>query len=235
MKKPEKNTLIFLGDIHGEWSSLARKIEEQSIKNAYIVQVGDFGVGFKHPLNEEAALHRLNECLETNNIDLFAIRGNHDSPKFFATKNHPYNCHNITFLPDYSELEILGKRIFLAGGAVSIDRLWRVEGKSYWSDEAFKFNDQFPFDNREFDIVVTHTRPPESGIFLSKKGIEPFLKADSNLEKDINQENTEMSKLYKKLSHVKEWIFGHFHDSETKFIGETKFKLLNIDEFYEQR
>jgi len=227
MSKP----IIFLGDIHGEWLLTWLKIERLGIKNAYIIQVGDFGIGFRHKKNEEAALHRLNECLIENNIEMYALRGNHDDPKFFERQNNPYGCSNITFLSDYSELEIGGQKILLIGGAISIDRIYRVEDKSWWRGEPFLFDENFNYG--KYDIIATHTRPTESGIYLSKKGISAFLDKDKDLSADIDKENAEMSKLYNSILPPKFWVFGHFHDSLTTKVGETTFKLLGIDEFWE--
>jgi len=42
--------------------------------------------------------------------------------------------------------------------------------------------------------------------------------------------------LYEKLiktNNIGHWFYGHFHDSNTDYIDDTKFVLLDILEFYE--
>lgn len=221
--------LYFLGDIHGEFESIARKIHQRNIENAYIVQVGDFGIGFLHPQKEKNKLSILNEVLRKRNIQMYAIRGNHDDPSFFRLINNPYELSNITLLPYYSEINLAGKNILLVGGAVSVDRIFRKEGVSWWRDETFVFDENFLY--QQYDIVVTHSRPMESGLFLGFKNIGAFLQEDKSLEKSLKQEGELISKLYDKVKGVPNWYFGHFHESSESHFNGTKFKALGIDEF----
>lgn len=227
----KRKQLLFLGDIHGQFESIAQKIEKLGIENAYIIQVGDTGFGFLDPKKEAQKTKILNNVLVSQDIEMFMMRGNHCDPSFFKIINHPYGHSNITLLPDYSELNINGLNILLIGGAISIDRIYRVEDKSWWRGEPFLFDENFNYG--KYDIIATHTRPTESGIYLSKKGISAFLDKDKDLSADIDKENAEMSKLYNSILPPKFWVFGHFHDSLTTKVGETTFKLLGIDEFWE--
>ncbi len=38
--------IYFIGDIHGEFKELARRLEVRKIRDSQLVQVGDFGFGF---------------------------------------------------------------------------------------------------------------------------------------------------------------------------------------------
>ncbi len=42
MNKP----IYLLGDIHGKWDIINNWIDKFEIKDSYIIQVGDFGIGF---------------------------------------------------------------------------------------------------------------------------------------------------------------------------------------------
>lgn len=224
-----KTSLYFLGDIHGEFESIAKKIQQLKIENAHIVQVGDFGLGFLHPHKEKSKLSILNEVLKKYNIQMWAIRGNHDKPSFFAERNNPYDLSNIILLPDYSEINLAGKNILLAGGAVSVDRIFRKEGVSWWRDEGFVFDENFSY--KKYDVVVTHSRPIESGLFFSFSNIREFLQEDKTLESSLEEELALMSKFYEKVRGAPNWYFGHFHESAESFFDGTKFKALRIDEF----
>jgi DNA repair exonuclease SbcCD nuclease subunit len=227
-----KNKIILVGDVHGEWDTLKYNIKRYGYENAYIIQVGDFGVGFRHESEEKRNLFGLNKVLEENSCHLFAIRGNHDDPSRFKERNHPYDYENITLLPDYSELELLGKNILLIGGAVSIDRLFRVEGKSYWSNETFelKLEHEFPYKG-QYDLVVTHTRPGVCGAFKGFDNIKYWCDQDSDLIDDLIEESHKLNNLYD-LTKPKWWVGGHFHQSLTLSFESTTYRCLDIHEHY---
>ena len=229
-----KNKIILVGDVHAEWQHLKYSIDEvHQHENAYIIQVGDFGIGFHHESEEKRSLFSLNKVLEERNCHLFAIRGNHDNPSFFKERNHPYGYENITFLPDYSELDLLGKSILLVGGAVSVDRYCRLEGKSYWSGEEFvlKLEHEFPYKDRQYDLVITHTRPGICGAFKGFANIKIFCDQDYDLKNDLIEESQLVDYLYEHTK-PKDWIFGHFHKSNLVNYENTDFRCLDIHEHY---
>lgn len=226
----EKNKIILVGDIHGEFGSFRNKIKN-NISDAYIIQVGDFGLGFHKPNFYKDKFTWLNEVLVNNNCHLYVIRGNHDDPSYFAETNSPES--NITLLKDYSELELLNKKILLVGGAVSVDRRFRHEGKSWWSDEVFnlKLEDQFPYKDSQYDLVVTHTRPGVCGAFKGFDNIKYWCNQDPDLMDDLIKESEQVNYLYEKTK-PKNWIYGHFHQSDITNYEGTEFRCLNIDESY---
>ena len=223
-----KTSLYFLGDIHGEFESIAKKIQQLKIENAFIVQVGDTGFGFLPPEKEARKAKFLNDVLKAQNIHMFMIRGNHCDPSFFKTINHPYGQTNITLLPDCSEINLAGKNILLVGGAVSVDRIFRKEGISWWRDEVFVFDENFVY--QQYDIIATHSRPIESGLFLGYKNISTYLQEDKTLKESLEKESALMSQFYEKVKGTPVWYFGHFHQSTESFFNGTKFKALDIDE-----
>lgn len=228
-----KNKIILVGDVHGEWDTLKYNIKRYGYENADIIQVGDFGVGFRHESEEKRNLFGLNRVLEEKNCHLYACRGNHDSPSYFKKENHPYDYENITLLPDYSELDLLGKSILLVGGAISVDRCFRIEGKSYWSDEKFKLKleDEFPYKDRQYDLVVTHTRPGACGAFKSFDNIKYFCDHDPDLKNDLIEESQLVDHLYERVK-PKWWVGGHFHQSLTLSFENTTYRCLDIHEHY---
>jgi DNA repair exonuclease SbcCD nuclease subunit len=226
----EKNKIILIGDIHGEFGSLRNKIKN-NISDAYIIQVGDFGLGFHKPNFYKDKFTWLNDVLVDKNCHLYVIRGNHDDPSYFAETNSPES--DITLLKDYSELKLLGKSILLVGGAVSIDRRFRIEGVTWWSDEDFnlKLEHQFPYKDRQYDLVVTHTRPGVCGSFKGFDNIKHWCDQDSDLKNDLIEESQKLDYLYK-MTKPKYFYYGHFHQSLTVNYEDTEFRCLNIDEAY---
>lgn len=229
----EKNNIILVGDIHGEFSTLGYNIKKFH-EDSCIVQLGDFGIGFYRDGYYKNELTHLNKILKSKNCHLYAIRGNHDSPKWFKETNNPFNLSNITFLADYSELTLLQKNFLFVGGAVSVDRSFRKEGISYWNDEEFnlKLDNEFPYSEKQYDVVVTHTRPGVCGAFKGFDKINYWCDQDYDLREDLILESQKVDYLYEKTK-PKYWIFGHFHESLRLTYEKTEFRCLNIHEHWE--
>lgn len=230
----EKDKLLLLGDIHGSYNPLGYELKRKQVENAYIIQVGDFGMGFYKPNYYKTALALLNRDLVDKNNHLYAIRGNHDDPDYFKTTNNPFELSNITLLADYSELNLLDKSILCVGGAISVDRIDRVLGKSYWEEEPFKFNDRFPYKDRQYDAVITHTRPKCAGGPKNYDNIAYWLDRDDTLKDQLMIEADKVQKLYE-LTKPTKWFYGHFHESSIMEYEKTEFRCLDIDELYEYR
>lgn len=239
--------LLFLGDIHRNFNLVKYYVKSYDITNADIIQVGDFGVGFKKIDRDMEELKRVNNTLSINNVTLYAIRGNHDYKPYFD--NDPFNLSNIKLVKDYSVLSLSNHKILLMGGAISVDRVERIEGyrtgkykyRNWWSDESFELDIDKLKDVKDVDIVVTHSAPEfchpmntEGFGFLvdSKSKNDEYLKTDLLTERklitdafDIIQENNNITHHY----------YGHFHNSAFREINGVKHRLLNIEELWEER
>lgn len=227
-----KKNIFLCGDIHGEIFTFSYLIRERyKIKDSYIFQLGDFGMGFYKEDYYKDSLNRLNEKLQLDNNHLYVLRGNHDDPSYFKQTNNPFGYENITFLKDYSELNLLGLDILCIGGAISIDRQDRVEGRSYWKDEVFVYDENFDFNKKKYDVVLTHTRPKSCGAFKGFSNIAGWLKYDALLKDDLIKESEEVEKVYTKTK-PQQWMYGHFHQSNFYVDENTSFRCLDINEFY---
>lgn len=229
----EKDNIVLVGDIHGEYGTFRYDINRLH-QDAYIIQVGDFGVGFYKEEYYKEELFHVNKVLNDKNCHLYVVRGNHDLPSAFQITNNPFDYSNITFLADYSELELLGKSILLVGGAVSVDRRFRVEGRTWWSDEEFnlKLEHEFPYKDRQYDLVVTHTRPGVCGAFKGFDKIEYWCNQDYDLKNDLIEESQKLDYFYERTK-PKNWIYGHFHSSNLIPYNGTDFRCLNIHEHFQ--
>jgi len=241
--------VIHLGDIHGSFEWLKREVDRRQIGNndetAYIIQVGDFGIGF-NPKSDEDTLLNLNNFFKERNIILIAIRGNHDDPQFFKG-NHIYS--NLQLVPDYTVMDIYDNKYLFVGGAVSIDRKYRLSQdqkaagygssrKSYWFDELFYYDEEKLNNIFGINIVVTHTAPewchPDN-----RKGfgyfVDEFAYHDEELYSVLDRERADVTKMFKHLEQngcwIKEHYYGHFHSSHISMNGYCNHYLLNINEF----
>jgi UDP-2,3-diacylglucosamine pyrophosphatase LpxH len=228
--------IYLIGDVHGQYNSLLAQLIRRNIRNASLIQVGDFGAGLKR--NEEQELDLIKQFLSSQNSKLYVVRGNHDDPSYFAeTKTQG----NIIFLKDYSILDVDGKKIFLVGGAVSIDRKERVEGNSFWKDEIFQFKEdelnKLMRRVSKIDIVVTHSAPNEFLPNQIDETVLHFAERDENLLSDIAKERDEHSLL---MDHLQRqgalpefWYYGHFHKSLGGVFNGINYRALNTMEIFD--
>jgi Icc-related predicted phosphoesterase len=219
---------IILGDTHGEWKTVFYNIKQKDISNATIIHVGDVGVGFKKSEKEELeVLMRVNEFLAERNIEMLAIRGNHDNPDYF---NGSYRFSNLKLLADYTTLTLNDEQFMFVGGAISIDRHMRTDGLDYWSSEKFQFNED-RIKGQKCDVLVTHTAPKWLGL-NSKGPIQWHLNQDKNLWEELEQERQDMNYLYNRMQ-PKKFYCGHFHMRMEIMNEYTQARILNIHEMIE--
>jgi len=243
--------LIFLGDLHGNFNYVTWYIKAHKIKDAVIYQVGDFGIGFTNEYNDMNILDNLNKFLIEHNVHLYAIRGNHDNPKYFNGKFEKYFT-NLHLLADYTVVDIDGVKILGVGGAISIDRKFRlgemqqytkvgVIKELYWYDEPFVLNEDKLKEFDGIDIVVTHTAP-DFCMPINKVGfgtlVEHYALEDPTLKGELTEERNLVTKMYDILKEKNKpdfWFYGHFHNDWTANIEGTNYRLLNINEMYTYR
>ena len=196
---------------------------------------------------------------EANNRILF-IRGNHDNPAYFDGRTFAHK--RFLAIPDYSVVKANGHTILCIGGAVSVDRSYRLEAweqnqkklqkfgyKSndtdlltpnyYWSDEAPKFDKEILTQilvENTLDTVITHTAPSFCEL-QSKSGLGSWAVRDASLLYDVQQERSSMDAIFNALKgqSITHWCYGHFHQSWHSPIEGTLFKMLDIMELYEIR
>lgn len=230
----KKDRLFFLGDLHGNWKLIKYYVKTYGITNAYIIQVGDFGIGFKKEAVDEEYLEFINSKLEQFNVTLLVIRGNHDDPKPFTNNK---KLSNIEFLPDYTIRNLCGKNILFVGGAVSVDRNHRRMNQLGWFEgEKFVLDEERLYGAKDIDIVVTHSAPSFAFPIGFNQFVYDYAKEDDLLLKDMEVERNNLTKMYDILemkNEISHWYYGHFHKSIVDRFKHTEFRLLGIGELKE--
>lgn len=240
MANSAKRSLYFLGDVHGNWTYLEWVLSSsfKSFVDSDIIQVGDFGVGFRTLEQEMASLYELNDTLYTINAMLYVIRGNHDDPTYFSTNKLEFS--NIKFLKDYTVLNCSGKNILCVGGALSIDRVYRHHNNMHhFKGEEFNLNLELVPTNKKIDILVTHTAPT----FCYPTGVNnlvySFAVNDSTLLDDLTKERKLLTELFDYLkdtdNNITHHYYGHFHSDNVEWINDTKHVLIGINNFVDFR
>lgn len=154
--------ILLAGDWHGSFSQadkVIRHAKDEGIR--YILQLGDFGIWE----NDKPFLNQMQHLLGEWDMHLYFIDGNHENfPRLYEKKINEdgtrYVRDNITYIPrgyrwQWEEITFLA-----LGGAASIDKPFRREGKSWWPEEYLTEEDiltaQF---GGPVDVMFCHDSP----------------------------------------------------------------------------
>lgn len=220
----DKTNICFIGDLHGEFKSISGLMKRTELTDAIYIFAGDCGFGFEKEEHYNNIFNRLSKTARTLNSECIFIRGNHDNKDYFTTSK--INRKYFKLVPDYTILQTPTHNILCVGGAISIDRLYRMtiqaqnevkyayyhgcsyeiakqlSPKVYWPTEPPIYNEDILNEIKKsdilIDIVCTHTCPSFAQPIV-KKGIETWLNADPDLLDDINNERQVMDDIYNKL------------------------------------
>lgn len=234
--------MVILGDLHSNIAHLIYTLSRGILDNNSIIQVGDFGVGF---IGYDRDLHNLkilDEALGIHKVKLYIVRGNHDDPSYFkGDRKNELNeiLKNIIFVEDYEIHTIENKKVLFIGGAISIDRKMRVEGKSYWKDEGITVNNnkikEIIKQEESIDILITHSAPDFCDpIGYTSSLVRMYKQNDSELIEDLREERQNLSKIFDELDEIckfKYHFYGHFHKNNHQKIVNCNHFLVNIGEF----
>lgn len=239
-------SIYITGDIHGDitrFSELYIPNESELTEQDCIIVCGDFGLIWYN--KDDYKSYRIQQ----NNLDNLSARpykilfcdGNHENfneiYNYEAVEIYGGRAHkirdNIYHLMRGEIYDIEGKKIFVMGGAYSIDKYMRQENISWWEQE-LPNDDEYKNAvanikkaNNKVDYIISHTAPSE---IIKLMGFYP----------DIH--DAELTGFFDWLMYetdFKHWYFGHWHIDEPfdfKHYGKEKcfravyFDVLKIDE-----
>ena len=255
--KIDKPNVCFIGDIHGEFSSLQGLMKYTNFKDTVYIVCGDCGFGFNKKEYYSQIFNKLSRTASKMNCEFVFIRGNHDSREYFDKQLIHRKCFKT--IPDYSVIQTPNHNILCVGGAISIDRTYRFEvheqnaqkyarfhgcslnearklcQQVYWDNESCVYDEQalneLKLNNIKIDIVCTHTGPSFIKPF-GTENINGWLLKDKTLEIDIINERKTIDNIYYKLKEdehpLKYWFYGHFHFHNLEYVNDTKFVMLDM-------
>jgi len=211
--------IMVLGDTHGNIRAAKNAVAKaDSLDIDTIMQVGDFGL-WDHFLDGVQFLDELNTALWKNDQVLIWTDGNHENfdrlwwylennPK--TTNGHVFIRSQILYSPRGNSWYMHGRKFMTVGGAVSIDKDYRLaretqEGKSrtlWWDQEQLTQADMDAILGRNHgtvDYLFTHDCPTNA----------PFRERLKN-DPDSQMHRQKMDELGK---HIKPtlWFHGHMH------------------------
>lgn len=201
--------IYITGDTHGEYFDLMNRISEYRMKKDDIVIVcGDFGFVWDTP----AHCYDLAK-LTAQPVTIAFVDGNHEN--FDRLYKYPvvdWNggkahkvAENIYHLMRGQLFNIENKSFFTMGGAYSVDKAFRTEGKSWWKQE-LPDNDDYKTAEEtlkkcgyKVDYILSHTVPQS---VIHCLGIVP------------DEHDAELTGYFEWLygkAEFKKWFAGHFH------------------------
>lgn len=205
---------FLLGDIHGDTQVLHRAVDnylkpaKEQYPDARLIQLGDFGFA-----DSWAVLH----VSGYDPKDVQVIGGNHDNYDYLAKSAPPH------YLGDFGMIEGAEHPTFFVRGAWSIDKDYRIEGRSWWAEEELGMDAGY----RAFDmycevkprVVLSHDCPMT--VVHAIHGDVIPTRTGHLLQRMFDEHEPE------------QWLFGHHHVYFQRKIGGTDFRCVNINELVE--
>jgi hypothetical protein len=226
--------IVFAGDWHGNGPWAADMIRSAKNNGAdVIVQAGDTGFKFDHNF-----MRHLRRALTETEIELYFVDGNHDEhPQLFnkwkldengfgiPRFTNPVEVNRIHYVPRGHRWDWNGKTFMGLGGAVSVDRQWRVQGDSWWPEEQITPR-QFEYAMRpgKVDVMVCHD--------ICDSAELPNLRKSSGWPEDVLAESAEHRKIIQQVvDQVQPELFvhGHFHVRYDQMVGSMRVLSLDMD------
>lgn len=200
--------ILFCGDSHCDFMFLHARLEkakENMIEN--VIVCGDFGYWPNDPKGF-CFLSYLNTFMKEKftRQKLYWVDGNHED--FNSIKKLPQNeiyeipeVERCFYIPRGCVVEIDSRKIMGFGGAVSIDKQYRVVNESWFIEESITDEQISKLNHDKVDILVTHDAPLN------------ILREDykNDIESSINREQV------KKICDIVNpsiLIHGHYHKFE---------------------
>lgn len=152
--------IMVVGDTHGGTNTVKRKIdiakEVGGIDRMLIC--GDFGLWWRY--EGVQFIDEINEYARARNFYVFALPGNHENYDWWnatiatapTSKGFAYLRTNVLLSPRVHEWRWAGKQFAIAGGAVSIDKAWRIQHERETGDRVWSSDEQLT-DN-EVDLFL---------------------------------------------------------------------------------
>lgn len=208
-----ENIIAIVGDWHANTSWAVRTINAlSSFGVKKIIHTGDFG----YWQNNSYFINLVHNELQEHNMMLWWVDGNHDNHDLLKTKSlNQEGRREITplihHLPrGYVWLENDEFAWMSFGGAVSLDRDYRVKGTSWFENEEITREDMRIAKSQVMDIkvMVCHDAPFNTATLRNRYVGKTYPNHDLLLSSHLNQERVEKIMLYHKPDYL---YHGHHH------------------------
>ena len=221
--------IFITGDKHGDYSELSDKLSRlQTSKQNVVIILGDHGALYY----EDHGADRKKKWLSSLPATFICIRGNHDHRPDCAAYSHEFvqvnepdyagqfyvdkRFPNVLFTKEYGWYRFGAKRVFVIGGAFSIDKYRRVNMQERGFTSYLWFSDEQLYP-AERDAAQSQLAMGADGEFYVMSHTCPiqYIPRDAFLP-GVNQsivDNTMeiwLSEVEEGLKYAK-WYCGHYH------------------------
>ena len=154
--------VLLAGDWHGNTEFSAEVIRTAgAIGCQAVLQLGDFGLW---PGRENEWLDHVEVQAEQAGVDLVWIDGNHEHHALLDRLPRPDGGlvpmrEHVTWASRGARWTWGGRRFGALGGAVSVDRMFRREGRNWWANERTTGEDVDRLGHEPLDVLATHAAP----------------------------------------------------------------------------
>ena len=229
--------LIITGDTHGNPLNRFRSVldrvkaseetEYAFTKNDLMAVVGDFGViwgpGTPKQIRTE---NRILDELEAMPFTTVFIDGNHENfDRLLAFPEEERFGGKVGVLrPSVLHLkqrghvyDFGGMKTWCFGGGISIDKILRREGTSWWaaeepSKEEYEYGiSQLEANGWRVDMVLTHAAPTRA---LNALNLKPLLTKDLGYEPNLYDPLSPYFEQVTERLDFDRWSFGHYHKDD---------------------
>lgn len=208
-----KSEIYCVGDIHGQPRAVANAVERLGLKDCALVFLGDIGLGF-HGIHTGCCKFIEKNICEPFNITAYLMRGNHDNPE-------SYNLHKEEIEKRFPHVKIMqdhdtvltrtGKRGLVVPGSISIDRLYRIPGLSYWENELMDYSF---IPEEHYDFVLAHGGPTPPVLSHHTGGLfDSMCEKDPDIKPEVDREQEYVNSVIDAAT-PSMWINGHYHVHE---------------------
>lgn len=205
------NEVALAGDWHGNTEWAVGVIEEAvSVGVKRILHLGDFGIW--PGIGGTEYLDTVNDTLNRARVALWFVDGNHDDHRALARLPRNPNGYRdvrnrIKYLPRGYRWEWHRRTWLALGGAVSLDRAVRTEGRDWWPEEEItEWQAEQIVSEGRADVMLTHECPSR---VVHSFPVPPTWWD----QRDLARSDAHRERLQRVVNEVKpSWLFhGHLH------------------------
>jgi predicted phosphodiesterase len=213
--------IYFTGDTHGDIKAFRERMRRNPLSgNDTLIILGDFGFSWDVP-TENSWLR------ESRPYRTLFVDGNHENytrmrrmgtEEMYGDTVGVFGANTYRLLTGHM-YTVEGRKLFVYGGASSIDKDWRTDpervamwGKTWWKEEVPSYEtldyalETLRENQWKFDFFLSHTTTPERKMrmfpCLSSGFFDPVESMIRALEEEIESNGGEW----------KQSFFGHFHE-----------------------
>lgn len=224
--------IMLVGDTHGSIDDIIEKAQiANSLGIQRLVVLGDFGLWWGFQGVE--FIDRCNEVMKAGNLQLFALPGNHECHELWnhmvkgaqeaqaTAHGWAYVRSNVLLSPKVHDFIWGGKQFVVAGGAVSIDKDWRLEYERQKRKKIWSPNEQLT--DEDIDPILTGRFGGVTVDYLLTHDCSNKTPFHDRLKPDMDSQ-IHRQRIDKVLKHInpKMHFHGHMHTKYDwmNFVGE---------------